>query len=83
MEPFGHLFDGQTCLNDLTCHFVIFDMICVVLQSPEGLHPGGNGQALWVSSLCVLYTKVAWLFIYLILFGFKIIDTVAKLLIMH
>ncbi len=48
-------------------HFKTLDMKYVVLQSPEDLHPGGNGQALWVSiqPVCMLCAGVAWGFVYL------------------
>lgn len=36
---------------DLVCDFK--NIQNVVLQSPEDFYPGGNGQALWVSSACV------------------------------
>lgn len=37
----------------LPFNFKTLDEKCVILQSPENLHPGGDGQALWVSSMAV------------------------------
>ena len=44
-------------MTDLLWQFKIVDLKCVILQSPEDFHPGGDGQTLWVSTACV---HVVW-----------------------
>lgn len=44
VQPFA---PRQTGLRFFLC---VLDMSCLLLQSPEDLYSGGNGQTLWVST---------------------------------